>query len=431
MTLESWWPKRKNILRIIMQNEAAECGLACLAMIANYHNRHIDLSQVRSKLSVSLRGTSFRHLIHLADAIGLEARPIRAEISQLREVKGPSLLHWGFDHFVVLGRIHKSSAVIFDPARGKLQISLEELSNYFTGALLEITPNASFSSDQLRQKKGGNFLIEGVRRFFFPFLRILTISFLLQIILLAIPLFFKYVLDQSVHPHGSPIFAKLAIGFLLLALIQVILDITRSLGIIFLSANINLDFIRRLFGQLINLPMSYFEKRHLGDIISRFSSVGYIEQTLSQAFAEGFLDGLMALIIVAVMFFYSPILASIILGSTLFWSFLSLGISSRLHGATLKEIVARAKKDTNLLETVRGMQTIKVFSLETMRKTLFDNLLVDYINSSALTQRISMWTRILGAAANNFELVIVIWVGSYLIASNQISIGLFFVFYNL
>ena len=149
LTLNPWGGAR---LPDIRQAEAAECGLACLAMIAGYHGRHMDLGSLRRRHPVSVRGASLRSVIMIAAELDLAARPLRLEMDHLRELKLPAILHWDMDHFVVLRRVSRNGVDIHDPAMGVRRYSLAEAGRHFTGVALELTPTRDFSpvSEQVR-----------------------------------------------------------------------------------------------------------------------------------------------------------------------------------------------------------------------------------------------------------------------------------------
>ena len=135
------WGQR---LPLVFQTEAAECGLACLAMIAGYHGAQVDLPALRQRFSVSLRGATLNHIIKFAAALDLTGRPLRLELEDLAYLKTPCILHWKMDHFVVLKKVTRKYIFLHDPAMGPRRVSFAEAGRYFTGVALELTPTASF-----------------------------------------------------------------------------------------------------------------------------------------------------------------------------------------------------------------------------------------------------------------------------------------------
>jgi ATP-binding cassette subfamily B protein RaxB len=129
---------------MVFASEAAECGLACIAMIARYHGHDVDLNGLRQRFALSLSGISLRNLMTLADQLDFSSRPLRVELAGLPRVQTPAILHWDLNHFVVLRSISAKTAVIHDPALGVRKLPISELSKHFTGVVLELAPAASF-----------------------------------------------------------------------------------------------------------------------------------------------------------------------------------------------------------------------------------------------------------------------------------------------
>src|ERR1700728_2774351 len=135
----------KHRLPLIFQTAAAECGLACLAMVANYHGLRIDLATIRQRFCLSLRGMTLAHLLQFAGALGLSGRPLRLELEDLPNLETPSILHWDMEHFVVLRKATKRHIVVHDPALGLRKLNYAAASRHFTGVALELTPTADFT----------------------------------------------------------------------------------------------------------------------------------------------------------------------------------------------------------------------------------------------------------------------------------------------
>src|SRR5699024_26085 len=127
--------------------EAAECGLACVAMVAGYHGHEINLLALRRRYAISLKGTTLAQLIKMAERMHLSARALRLDLESLGKLKCPAILHWNLDHFVVLKVLRGHKAVIHDPAYGAMTMKLDEVSKHFTGVALELTPTKTLKSE--------------------------------------------------------------------------------------------------------------------------------------------------------------------------------------------------------------------------------------------------------------------------------------------
>jgi ATP-binding cassette subfamily B protein RaxB len=139
-------------LPLILQSEMAECGLACLAMISSYHGYQCDLSGLRRRFSISSQGTNLKQLLDMANRLHLAGRALRGDIEDLPQIQLPCILHWGMNHFVVLKRISRQGYWINDPARGERCVDTAELSKFFTGVALELTPTSDFKKAETREQ---------------------------------------------------------------------------------------------------------------------------------------------------------------------------------------------------------------------------------------------------------------------------------------
>ena len=183
------WPRRR--VRLVRQTEAAECGLACLAMVANYHGLDFDLSTIRRNFPTSLRGSSLKSLIDIADAIGLTTRALRVPLAGLANLRQPAILHWNMNHFVVLERIAGARALIHDPVGTSCWIGLERLSRHFTGVVLELQPGLDFQPSRERQRLQLSQLwqrISGIKR---ALLQTLLLSAMLEGFVLLSPYYLQ------------------------------------------------------------------------------------------------------------------------------------------------------------------------------------------------------------------------------------------------
>ena len=207
-------------MKLILQSEAAECGLASLAMIADAHGLHLDLADLRRRFSVSLKGATMASLIRHAQALNFSARPLRLELEEMPELRLPCILHWDMNHFVVLKAINGKYATLLDPAAGERTLPLSEVSKHFTGVALELTPTAQFQpanerkAIRLRDLTGP---VIGLRR---TLIQVFLLALALEIFALASPLFNQFVVDEVLLTADRELLSVLAVGFGLLLITQ-------------------------------------------------------------------------------------------------------------------------------------------------------------------------------------------------------------------
>ena len=268
---------------VILQTESAECGLACLAMVAAAHGHRSDLPTLRQRFSLSLKGLNLLDLVRMAESLNMHARALRAEIEDLAQLEHPCILHWDMNHFVVLVGVSRGVATIHDPAHGLRRLKLEQVSRHFTGVVLELTPAADFVPRTERQHVSPRQMlgkISGLKR---SLAQIFALALALEAFMLLSPFLMQWVVDDVLVSADRDLLATLGIGFGMLVLIQAGTAAIRSWAVLVLSATLNLQWLSNVFAHLMRLPVEWFEKRHIGDIWSRFSAVQQIQKTLPPA----------------------------------------------------------------------------------------------------------------------------------------------------
>lgn len=213
-----FWQRRT--LPMLLQTEAAECAIASLAMVASYWGHRIDLASMRRRFPVSLKGSSLKSLIATAQALGLQTRPLRLEPEQLADLQLPCILHWDLNHFVVLASLRGSHAVVHDPGFGARRLSLDELSRHFTGVVLELVPGGSFREAEASQRYTLQSLLGRVVGLRHGMAQLLVLAAALQVCALVAPFYLQWTIDEALVAADRDLVTVLALGFLLLAVMQ-------------------------------------------------------------------------------------------------------------------------------------------------------------------------------------------------------------------
>lgn len=411
---------------VVLQTETAECGLACIAMVAAHHGDRTDLATLRRRHAASGRGATIAQLANAAASLGMMARPVRAELEQLADLPLPAVLHWDFDHFVLLVAIRRGRARIHDPACGVRELSLAEVSHHFTGVCLEVRPDAGFSAKPAPRRVSVLQLLGGLRDARGAMLQVLLMAAVLEVLAVASPLFVQLVVDRAVATSDRRLLAVLGLGFLLVALMQVGITAARAWVVMALSTAMNMRILGGLFAHLLKLPLGFFEKRHAGDIGSRFESLGVIQRTLTNSFVEVVMDGSMAVVTAVVMTLYSPVLAAIVVSAAALYGLVRLLLYHPLRRAQDEQISHAARQQSSFFETVRGIQSVKLFNRQSQRSTLYANLLAENINAGIRMQRLTILSQIANGALFGIENVAVVWLGAMFVLDGSLSIGMLF-----
>ena len=413
---------------VILQNEAAECALACLAMVAASHGLHTDLPTLRQRFNLSLKGATMVDLATMARTLKLQTRAVRAEPEQLEQLPLPAILHWDFNHFVVLVKVGRDGVLIHDPAQGARWVKWARLSRHFTGAAMELTPEVGFERrDEHRRITMHQLLgrVTGLKR---SLAQIVALALVLEFFVLLSPFMMQWVVDDVLVTADRDLLVTLGIGFALLVAIQVATAAIRSWAVLHLSATLNLQWLGNVFAHLLRLPLAWFERRHMGDIWSRFFAVQQIQKTLTTSFLEVLLDGALVVTTLAMMALYSPLLSGIVLAFVLAYAVLRWALFAPMRRATEEALVHDAKKTSHFLESLRGVMAIKLFAAEADRQARFMNLVVDAMNADIVVRRLEVTLAVANRGLFGLERVLVIGVGASLVLDHGLTVGMLLAF---
>ncbi|WP_075791903.1 peptidase domain-containing ABC transporter [Massilia putida] len=422
----TFWRQRR--LPVLLQTEAAECGLACLCMVASYWGHQIDITSMRRRFSVSLKGLTLKGLIAIADGLSLSSRPLKLDMEHLQDLTLPCILHWDLNHFVVLRAVSAGRVVIHDPAVGERKLSLDECAKHFTGVALELAPARQFSKQKEVQSFTLLSLMGRVVGLKHGLSQILLLGLALQVCLLIAPFYLQWMVDEALLSSDRDLITVLGLGFLALVCVQTAITAVRSWITTVLSTSLNFQWFGNAFTHLMKLPLSYFGNRHSGDIVSRFGSIQTIQRSLTTQFVEGIIDGVLVLGTLAMMLFYSVKLAGVACLAVVLYILLRWSVFRALRSATAEQIIHAAKQQTHFLESVRGIQSVRLYHRADERRTGWMNILADQFNADLQIAKLSVSYQTANAFLFNAERVIVIWLAALAVLSNEFSVGMLFAF---
>jgi ATP-binding cassette subfamily B protein RaxB len=413
----------------IRQSEAAECGLACLAMVLGYHGHDVDLGTLRRRYPTSLNGMTMGGLISLSSRMELTARALRLEPEQLGQLRLPAVLHWDMDHFVVLKRVGRRGVLfVHDPALGARRISASEAGQRFTGVALELSPTRSFRKSDERSALRLRDLLGSIRGFGGSIGQILILSLLLQLYVLVSPFFMQLVVDDAVAKGDQSMLMVLALGFGLLVLLNAGASMLRAFVLQYVQSAISVSIGVGLFRHLIRLPFAYFEKRHVGDLVSRFGSADSLRNMLAEGVAAALVDGAMAVLTLIMMLIYAPMLALVVVSALVFYGTSRIALFPALRRRSLDLIENRARETSALIEGVRGIQSIKIFGCEAERDAIWANRRVDTVNAEASVGRLQAGFKATNEILFGLENILVIYFGAQAALDGRMTVGMLFAF---
>lgn len=412
---------------IVLQTESAECGLACLAMVAGRYGLRTDLTALRRHYQISNKGMTLHDCIGLATQLHLATRAVRIDLHDLDKLRLPCILHWDHNHFVVLTHVKKDGVIIHDPAVGRRHIPMQEVSRRFTGVALEAWPTEGFERKTERARIRIPRLLLHTDGIVSAATHVLVMSLILEAIVIALPIGFQLVLDDVVVSHDSNLLTLIVIGFALLVGFRALTDFVRSWAIMSGTANLTLQWKISLFDHLLSLPLSFFERRHIGDLASRFNSIDTIQKTLGTT-VTGLVDGLMVIALFAMMWIYDSFLAVIAVAMAATYTAIRIFAYRLYRTANEHAIVNTARENSHFIETLRGMPSIKALVIGERRKATWINYLVDRVSADTRVQKLDLAFSTTNTLLSGLDRGLIIFFGAEAIMSGTLSVGMLVAF---
>lgn len=421
------WPWAEGV-RPVLQSEAAECGLASIAMVARHHGHRVDLIGMRQRFPTSIKGMTLKQIMAVASEIDLAPRALRLETTELKNLQLPAILHWDLNHFVVLEQVSGKIVTILDPAKGRRRLTLERTGRHFTGVALELTPTADFKPINARVRTRLSDLWSRLSNFRQPFTQILALSLLIQVTSLIIPFFIQLVVDEAVSQGESSLLTLLLIGFTFIYGLQAITRMLRDWVILCFGESLTFQLAGNVVRHLLRLPMGYFERRHVGDLMSRIGSIQPIQSVLTKGLINVIIDSMLMIATLAVMMAISMQLAMIVMLCTLVYLGITQSMYPALRGRTEEEIVARAMEGSYQMETIRAIRAIKLHGFETMRENGWRNRYAEVISATYKARMLGILMAFAEDAIFSISFLLTVYCGALAVLDQRLTVGMLLAF---
>lgn len=412
-------------MRAYLQSEAGECGLACLATVLNRMGASFELSELRHRFPQSIKGLTVLGLSRIASELGLSARAIRLEMDELSNLELPCVLHWNMNHFVVLEKVGRRSCSIMDPAVGRVRLNRAELEKSFTGVAVEFQKNSEFKQKKPSPVVPLRHLTGRVRNLKRTLAQILLLSLFLELINLASPLMSQLIVDDVLVSGDKNLLSVIVLGYALLLAVQTGVSYFRSWALLVMSQTFSLQWTNNVFSHLLRLSTSFYEKRHIGDILSRFGTLGSIQKMLTTSAVEGAMDGVMALAALVMMFMLSPQLAAVVCVAVAAYSVSRLLTLNWMRATEAGRLTLAARESSYFVETLRAVIPLRLFDRLDERRMKWQNLLVDVQNFDTRSAFITVVTGAANKAIFGIENLLIFWLGAKMVLDKSSSGGSF------
>ncbi len=349
---------------VVMQMEALECGAASLAMIMAYYDKWVALEQVRLDCGVSRDGSSAKNILIAARNYGFEAQGFRCELSALRDsISLPCIIHWNFNHFVVLDGFQGKHAYINDPARGEVRITMEELDQAFTGICLQITPGPAFEPGGKR-KSTLDFARKRLRGAGAAVAFVLISTVISSLFGIINPIFSRFFMDRLLTGENRELLMPFIILLSLMGLAQVVVSWVQAIYSRKIDGKMSVVGSSEYMWKILRMPMEFFSQRMAGDILQRQSTNATIAGTLVNTLTPLLLNTLMMFFYLFVMLRLSPLLTLIGIVTIVLNLLTSQLISSKRVNITRVQMRDAGKLVAATVSGIQMVETIKASGAE-------------------------------------------------------------------
>lgn len=411
----------------ITQMNTVECGLACLAMVLSYHGRQTSVGDLRAQSGLGRDGLSALSIVKIARNYNMRVRALSLQHADFRNVPLPAIVHWEFNHFIVVERWSAKEVRVVDPASGRRRLTSEEFDKGFTGIAITLEPGVHFDQQESSSRLSlREYLIQYIKQTPTVIAQVLGTSLLLQGFGLVLPFITKFVLDQVIPLKMDNLMPILGVGILLLIATQTITMLLREWLLVYLRARIDMRMMLDFFERLLTLPYSFFQVRSSGDLLARMSSNTVIRDSLSNQLITTFLDGSTVIIYFFILTWQSLPFAVLALGLGILQIVLLLTTSRAVHDLAQRELAAQGKSQGYMAEALSGMATLKAAGAEQQAMEQWTNLFLEQLNASVRRNYLSVIVNTGMSLLRSLTPLALLWLGAIQVLNGSLSLGSMF-----
>ncbi len=418
------WGKR---YPFIAQQSAADCGLACLAMVGQYWGKRWHLSDLSQRAGVQRSGLSLQTLATTAEELGFQARPVRASFGRLVSQPHPWIAHWQGDHYVVVYPAKGQHLLIADPALGRQKLSRAEFQHHWTGYGLLLDPTEHLAGTEAAPPSLQRFwrLLENYRALIG---QIILISLLIQVFGLVTPLLTQLILDRVIGQRSLPALNVFAIGLLLFGLWRVGLTAGRQYWLDYFANRLDLMLVSGFISHTLLLPLSFFTTRPVGDLMTRVQENQKVQAFLTRQAIVVWLDALMVFVYLSLMAHYNLSLMLLVLGLLGAIAGLVFAATPFMRQVSRDIFHQSAAENSALVEMLTGIGTIKSAAAERTLRWRWEDRFTSALNARFRGQKLANTLQLISGVVNTFGSTALLWYGATLVIHEKLTVGQFVAF---
>ncbi|WLQ13885.1 type I secretion system permease/ATPase [Hahella aquimaris] len=399
-----------------------DTGLAALVMLARFHQVAADPAQIQHHFGTHENAFTEQALIRASRHLKLKAKAFTSSWEKLAHIALPAIAATQDGRFVVLARAAEDKVLIQDPAgQGPQTLSKEEFMELWSGRLILITKRSVLPG--MSGKFDISWFIPAILKYKSLLRDVIIASFFIQLFALITPLFFQVIIDKVLVHKGLTTLDVLAFGLIVLSIFDVVLNGLRNYVFSHTTNRVDVTLGSKLYHHLIHLPISYFLMRQVGNTVARVRELDTIRNFITSSALTLVIDLFFTIVFFVVMYFYSPTLTWVVLGSIPFYVALSVYITPILRNRLDEKFKRGAENQAFLTESVSGMETVKAMAVEPQMQRRWEENLAAYVAASFKANNLGNIASQSAQLINKIVTVLILWIGATLVMQNELSIG--------
>jgi ABC-type bacteriocin/lantibiotic exporter with double-glycine peptidase domain len=352
-------------------------------MLLNYYGRKATIADVRERCQVGRDGLSALDLVKATRSYGLRVRAVSLQEDDLSLTTLPAIVHWEFNHFLIVERVSAAWVEVVDPAVGRRRLTTAEFFNGFTGIVLMLEPGVQFErTASTRRVSLASYAQSYLKLAPLSLVQILCASLLLQLFGLAVPLLTAVVINQVIPFQLKDTLLLVSVGLLILIVAQVVLTLLRSTLLLYLQTRVDTQMLLGFFEQVLSLPLRFFQQRSSGDLLARLSSNLVIRDTVSNQLISTLLDGSLIVTYLLLLFKGSPFFGVVALAIGVIQVAILLASTRVIRPLAKQELLTQGKFQGYAAEALVGITTLKAAGAEQRALERWTNLFFEQLNAS-------------------------------------------------
>ncbi len=417
---------RRRRVPVILQLNTVECGSACLAMILNYYGRRISIAECREYCSVGRDGITALSIVNAGRHFGLRMKAYSVELKDFKYVPLPAIVHWSFNHFVIVENWSSNGTAIVDPAAGRRRLTADEFYKGFTGVVLTAEPGSQFEPRTTTKRLSWYtylkrmFATRGTRH---VLAQVLAASLLLQLLGLGLPVLTKIVIDEILPFRIIDVMTILGIGLLILVLAQTVTGYLRAALLIYLQGRLDSHMMHNFLEHMLSLPFRFFQQRSSGDLLMRLGSNAALREALTSQTTSAVLDGTFVMVYLAILSIKDSLFGGLALGLGILQVSFVLVSTRRLYHLTQSELAAEADSQSYMVEALIGIATLKASGAEDRALDHWSDLFFRHLNVSLRRSQLSALIDTATNALHTLSPLLLLWIGATRVLNGSMSLG--------